>query len=95
MKVQEKFRNNHDGTFTIQNTYLNQPYLEIADQYRAAGVGMTGESRLVGVIPMHIMQEWFKEAGVSWDDREACKEIVKRKMLSGDFDKLRVWEGSY
>jgi hypothetical protein len=56
---------------------------------------MTGESRLVGVIPMHIMQEWFKEAGVSWDDREACKEIVKRKMLSGDFDKLRVWEGSY
>jgi hypothetical protein len=23
------------------------------------------------------------------------RDVIKRKMLSGDFDKLRVWEGTY
>jgi hypothetical protein len=62
---------------------------------REAGVGQTGESRLVGTIPMHIVAEWMKEAGLSWDDNEAKKDVIKRKMLSGDFDKFRVWKGTY
>jgi hypothetical protein len=48
----------------------------------------------VGVIDAALINEWLKEAGISWDD-PARADVVKRKMLSGDFDKLRVWEGTY
>jgi hypothetical protein len=41
-----------------------------------------------------LINEWLKEAGVAWDD-PAMDDIIKRKMLSGEFDKLRVWEGTY
>ncbi len=44
---------------------------------------------------MHILSQWLKEAGVDWSDRGAAQEVIKRKMLSGDFAKFRVWEGTY
>lgn len=75
--------------------FENAPYLEQAEQLRKAGAGMTGESRLVGRVPMHLISEWLKEAGVSWDDRQGRQDVIKRKMLSGEFDRLRVWQGSY
>ena len=37
----------------------------------------------------------LKEAGVKWDDVEARQQVVKRKILSGEFDKFRVWKGTY
>jgi len=43
---------------------------------------------------MHLLSQWLKEAGVSWGSKEA-KDVIKRKMLSGDFDKLRNWQGTY
>jgi hypothetical protein len=38
---------------------------------------------------------WLKEAGVRWDDHEAKKQIIRKKLLSGDFAAFRVWEGTY
>ena len=32
---------------------------------------------------------------VALDDNEARKEIIRKKMLSGEFDKFRVWEGKF
>jgi hypothetical protein len=84
-----------DSGIIVQKTYDNDVHLEKARMLREAGVGQTGESRLVGTIPMHIVAEWMKEAGLSWDDNEAKKDVIKRKMLSGDFDKFRVWKGTY
>lgn len=57
--------------------------------------GVVGEHRLVGTVPMALIAEWCKEAGVSWDDETARQEVVKRKILSGEFDKFRVWKGKY
>lgn len=96
MKVNEQIL--YDQTsdkLVVKKTHLNDPYIEKARQMREAGVGQTGEHRLAGIIPMHLLNEWFKEAGITWDDTQACQEVVKRKMLSGEFDKLRVWEGRY
>ena len=56
---------------------------------------MTGENRLVGTIPMHVIQTWCKEAGIKWSDLEARKEVVRKNILSGEFDKLRVWKGTF
>jgi hypothetical protein len=71
------------------------PYLETARQYRDAGVGQSGEHRLVGHLPMSLVADWVREAGLKWDDTEAVQEVIKKKILSGDFDKFRVWEGRW
>ena len=96
MKIGEKVSYDHNNDkLIVQKKFSNDPYLKMAEEYRKQGVGMSGENRLAGVIPMHVLNEWFKEAGVTWDDIHACQEIVKKKLLSGDFDKLRVWKGTY
>lgn len=95
MKIKEKFHNNNDGTFVVESVYDNDPILKQNKLYRDAGVGMTGENRLAGVLPSHIVMEWAKEAGVKWNDREALKEIIKKKMQSSEFNQFRVWEGRF
>jgi hypothetical protein len=49
----------------------------------------------VGNVDMGLLGIWLKEAGVSWDDTPAVKEVLKRKLMSNEFSALRVWEGSY
>ena len=70
------------------------PMLERAEALRQNGNAEFGESRCVGVVDAALVGEWLKEAGVAWDD-PAMDDVIKRKMLSGEFDKLRVWEGKY
>ena len=69
--------------------------LRDAQVAKDAGIGMSGENRLVGFVDGAVLGAWLKEAGVAWSDTEAAKEVVKKKMMSGEFSKLRVWEGSY
>jgi len=96
MKIGEKiYYDDSNDRIVVESTYENQPYLDRAALIREKNSGIMGESRLVGTIPMHLIKEWCKEAGVKWSDTEAQKEIVKKKILSGDFDKLRVWKGTY
>ena len=83
------------GKIIVESTYDNNPALERVEQLNKAKVGLTGENRLVGSIPIHIIKMWCTEAGIKWSDIEARKEVVKRKILSGDFDKLRVWKGTF
>ena len=44
---------------------------------------------------MALLGVWLKEAGVSWSDTGAVKEVLKENLMSNEFAKLRVWEGSY
>ena len=53
------------------------------------------DHKLVGTIPMSLIGEWIKEAGIEWTDHQAVQDVVKRKILSGEFDKFRVWKGKY
>jgi hypothetical protein len=96
MKIGEKVHHEDGGqTLVVEKIYDNEPYLDQVKAIKDAGLGQTGEKRLVGRIPLHILSQWIKEAGLRWDDHDAVREVIKRKMLSGDFDKLRVWEGTY
>jgi hypothetical protein len=96
MKIGEKVHHEDNGqTLVVEKIYENQPYLDDVKAIKDAGLGQTGEKRLVGRIPLHILSQWIKEAGLHWDDHDAVRDVIKRKMLSGDFDKLRVWEGTY
>lgn len=94
MKVGEKFIDNHDGTFVVQQKFNNEPYLNRVEKIRELNGGIMGESRLAGEIPLHIVETWAKEAGIKWSD-PAMKDVIKRKLLSGDFDKFRVWKGTF
>ena len=96
MKIKEQVHHdNKTGKIIVESTYDNNPALERVDQLNRQKVGLTGESRLVGSIPVHIIKMWCDEAGIKWGDNEARKEVVRKKILSGEFDKLRVWKGTF
>jgi len=94
MLIKEKIIPTEKG-IEIQKTFDNDVYIEEAKQIRDQGLGQTGENRLVGRIPIHLVVQWMKEAGLSWSDTEAKKDLIRKKMLSGEFDAFRVWKGTY
>lgn len=96
-KIKEVVHHDDGGdTLTVETVYDNNPVLDSVKNLKDAGFDQQrGDNRLVGRIPMHILAQWLKEAGVDWSDRGAAQEVIKRKMLSGDFAKFRVWEGTY
>jgi hypothetical protein len=44
---------------------------------------------------MPLVNEWIKEAGLTWDDGDAVQDMLNRKLLSGEYSKLRAWEGTF
>jgi hypothetical protein len=96
MKIKEQVHHdNKNDKIIVESTYDNNPALERVDQLNRQKVGLTGENRLVGSIPIHIIKMWCDEAGIKWGDNEARREVVRKKILSGDFDKFRVWKGTF
>jgi len=93
-KIKEEYRFEGDN-IVVKETHDYGGYMHQARQYRDAGVGQSGEHRLAGYLPMSLVADWIKEAGLKWDDQEACAEVIKKKMMSGEFDKFRVWEGKF
>lgn len=49
----------------------------------------------VGHIPREMIAIWIKEAGLRWDDTAAVRDLVKRKLLSGEYNNLRPHTGSF
>ena len=96
MKIAEEIKYDPvEEKLVVKKTHDMNPERYRAKMLREAGVGQKGEHRLVGTIPLALIAEWCKEAGVRWDDQQARQDVVKRKILSGDFDKFRVWEGRF
>tara|TARA_R110000868_G_scaffold9061_1_gene45871 strand:+ start:547 stop:837 length:291 start_codon:yes stop_codon:yes gene_type:complete len=96
MQIKEKVHfDKKEDKIIIEKTYDNQGVLDRAENLRKGKHGMTGENRLVGSIPIHIVAQWCKDVGVKWDDIEARKEVVRKNILSGEFDKFRVWKGTF
>jgi predicted TIM-barrel enzyme len=93
-KISEKISFDHDHMVIKQRHDVSQALKDVR-MAKDAGIGMSGEKRLAGFLDGAVLASWLKEAGVSWSDTEAAKEVVKRKMMSGEFSKFRVWEGSY
>jgi len=94
MLIKEKIIPTEKG-IEIHKQYDNNVYLDEVKQIRNEGLGQTGENRLVGRIPMHLVAQWVKDAGLKWSDNEAKKDLIHKKMMSGEFDAFRVWKGRY
>jgi len=96
MKIGEKVWYDEDSKKYIhQKTHDYSQELRMAEAAREMHGGVQGENRLVGMIPMDMLADWIKQAGLQWSDKEAISDLIKTKMLSGDFDKLRIWKGTY
>lgn len=93
MKLGQKIFD-HDDRLIIQNTYDTDAAFTHAQALRDAGKTDFGESKVLASVPGWVVGEWLKEAGVAWDD-PAADDVIKRKLLSGEVSKFRVWEGTY
>lgn len=71
------------------------PALDQAQALRSAGIDGFSENMLVGRVPLALVTEWLKEAGVSWDDHAAMQDVLDKKLKDGDFSRFRVWEGRF
>lgn len=69
--------------------------LEAVKLAREAPTQPISDSWHVGRIDKHVLELWVKEAGVRFDDREAVKEIIRKKLLDGDNKAFRVKEGNF
>lgn len=49
----------------------------------------------VGNVDVVKVHEWLKEAGVEWHDTHAVQEVIKKKLISGEYSKLRNWGGTW
>lgn len=66
-----------------------------AKMLRDAPAMPMSDSWHVGTIPLIVLEQWFKEAGVAWTDKAACQEVIRTKLLSNEFSKFRVKEGRF
>ena len=72
-----------------------EPILEGIKDLKSNGFTGTPDFRHVGRIPAVVLEMWLNEAGVSFNDHKAVEEVIHRKLLDGDFAKLRVHEGTF
>jgi len=94
-KVDEKYFF-EDDMLLIKKTFDANPMLEDAKHAREVTENSFGSDyKHVGNVDMGLLGAWLKEAGVSWDDTAAVKDVLKRKLMSNEFSALRVWEGTY
>lgn len=92
MKVSEKLIE-HDDKLVLQTAHDMTPAFEHVRQLRDRGADF-GESKIIASVPAAVVFDWLKEAGVRPDD-PAADDVIKRKLLSGDVSKFRVWNGTY
>ena len=86
----------HDGNKVyVQRSQECQPILDSAAALRSNGLTGTNDFWHVGRIPAAILEKWLNEAGIAFSDTEAVKEVIRKKLQSGDFSKLRVDERSW
>lgn len=86
----------HDDKIVIQRSQDVQPVLDQNAALRSAGMDNFGKDNwCVGRVPVLVVEQWMKEAGVRWDDPEGFQRVMKRKLLDGEFAKFRVHEGTF
>lgn len=94
MKLGERYFDD-DGKLIIVEQHDPTQTLEQVAQMKSAGHVGFSENRHVGRVPFFLLEQWIDEAGVRFDDQDAVKEVLHKKLLSGDFDALRPWTGTF
>ena len=85
-----------DDKIVIKQTYDASVALNDAAHAREVTKNaFASDYKHVGNVDMALLGVWLKEAGVSWSDTQAVKDVLKRKLMSNEFSGLRVWDGKW
>lgn len=96
MKLGEKILfDDAENKLIVKKTYDPTDTIEEVSAMRSAGLGHSGEHRHIGRVPGWLIAHWLKEAGVKWSDTKARDDVIKKKMMSGEYSAFRNWQGSY
>ena len=94
MKIGERYIDGDGSKFHVRRTYDVEPALKRNQKLRENGAGKGETFWHIGSIPTVILEQWAREAGVNVMGPE-MDEIIKRKLLDPDFQKLRIYEGGF
>jgi hypothetical protein len=83
-----------DGRLVHHRQFDAEPHMERARLAREAPQQPMSDSWHVASIPAWLITIWAKEAGVRWDD-PALKDVIRRKLMSGEYAAFRVREGNF
>ena len=85
-----------DDHIVLKHTFDANGMLKDAEYAREKSPNdFASDYKHVGDIHPALLNNWLQEAGVAWTDTEAVKDVIKRKLMDGEFAKLRNWEGSW
>lgn len=94
MQVAERYFDDNGKLIVVETHDPTQTLDQVAAMKSAGHVGFS-ENRHVGRIPFFLLEQWVDEAGIRFDDQEAVRDLLTKKLLSGEFDKLRPWTGTF
>jgi hypothetical protein len=96
MKTKELWHKDYKNEkIIIEKEWDVSPTIERMNQIKSAGLGDGKDYKLAGSIPIGLLKTICDKLGVNWNDVDARKDVVKKMLLSGDFDKLRAWKGKF
>lgn len=80
----------HDVSATLKRA-------EMMRHARDAGVNghIPADWKPIATVPGVLVRAWANEAGVRMDDADAMRDVINKKLMSGEFTKLRVADGKF
>lgn len=84
-----------DGHLVIHKQEDVDPVLHAVRVARDAPGAPMSDSWHIATLPTVLIEKWLNEEGLQLSDREAVRDMIKRKLLSGEFNAFRVHEGTY
>lgn len=84
-----------DGRLVFHKQTDPTPVLDNVQALRGSEVPQPVDGVHVARIDAHVLELWLKEAGVKFDDRNAVREVIRKKIISSDNAAFRVWEGNF
>lgn len=85
-----------DDRLVVKRTFDGGDMLKDVEYAREVAPDVfASDKKHVGNVSVAKLHEWLKEAGVEWTDMHAVQEVIKKKLMSGEFSKLRNWGGTW
>ena len=72
-----------------------QPVIDAVRVARDVPGTPMSDSWHIATLPTVLIEKWLIEEGLQLSDREAVRDMIKRKLLSGEFNAFRVHEGTW
>ena len=95
-KISENITISDTGQITVHQRHDGNQMLRDAEYARQHTENAFGsDNKLICQVDPAMIGNWLREAGVKWTDHHAANEVIKKKITSGEFADLRVWQGKY